>query len=70
MILFVFLAAVAIFIIEGLPLIKRKQRKKMFALGVLLIIALFLVIGDKFGVPSPIGLIKDVLDPIGKDLFT
>ena len=70
MVIFVFLAAAAIFIIEGLPLIKGKQWKELITLVALLIIAVLLVIGDELGVAGPISMIKNMLTPIGKDLFT
>ncbi len=69
MILFVSLSVVAIFVTEGLPLIKTKRWKELFTIGVLLTIALFLVIGDKFGIPGPVNILKRIVAPIGKKLL-
>jgi hypothetical protein len=70
MVLFVSLAVAAIFLTEGMPLIKTKEWKELFTLGVLLIIALFLIIGDKLGIPDPVNIMKGMITPIGKNLFS
>ncbi|MFA6941542.1 MAG: hypothetical protein WCQ54_11300 [Clostridiaceae bacterium] len=60
------ITALLICLIEGVPLIRKGMWKEFTTISFLLFIALFIQIGVKLGMPTPIDLIEKLFMPIGK----
>jgi energy-coupling factor transporter transmembrane protein EcfT len=69
LLIFVLLAIVLIFIVDGLPLIKNKQWKEFATMGLLLGISLLLVIGKMLNILSPLSFIDKLLGPLGRTVL-
>lgn len=69
LILTILLAAILIFAVDGLPLIKKKQRKELTVLGILLGFALFAQIMSDLGFPTLLSLIDKSIGPLGRAIF-
>ncbi|MDP4159433.1 MAG: hypothetical protein Q8911_06675 [Bacillota bacterium] len=69
MILLIALATLVIGLAEGIPLGKQGQRKELVAMSCLLGMAFLLAAGFRIGFPSPITLLEQLFEPIGKAIF-
>lgn len=69
MLLIIILMSAGISIIEGIPLIKKKLWKEFSVLIFILTIAVFLVVEDILGIPTPIEITSKFLNPLGKAIF-
>ena len=69
MIALIVFAALAIGVAEGIPLLKQGQWKELAVMSTLLGMAFLLVVGFRFGLPSPLMLLERLIDPIGKAIF-
>jgi hypothetical protein len=67
--MFIILAVLLIFLLEGIPLIKNKMRNELIAVVVLLLIALGLQICKSSNMITPIDIIKKIFEPVGKMIF-
>jgi len=65
----IMLAALAIGLVEGIPLGKQGQWKELAVMSILLGIAFLLVMGYYLGLPSPLVLMERLLEPVGKEIF-
>ena len=63
------LAALAIGIVEGIPLGKQNQWKELAVMSSLLSLALLLAASPSLGLPTPIALMERLLEPLGKAIF-
>jgi len=62
-------AALAIGLAEGIPLGKLGQWKDVAVMGSLLGMAILISLGNTLGLPSPIALLSQLLEPVGKAIF-
>ena len=69
MLIFVMLAVLMIFVIDGVPLIKKKQWADLTAFVIIMAAAGILLIGKEAGVPAPIKSLNGLLEDFGKKLF-
>lgn len=69
MFLILMIVSAAIILVEGIPLVRKKQRKEFYTLISLLSIALALWIVKAIGMPTPIQILENLLYPIGKAIF-
>lgn len=70
MIIIVIFAVLLIFLLEEIPLIKKRMWKELTTAGLILLIAIFLQIGKDLGLITPINLMRKLFEPIGKIFFT
>lgn len=61
--------ALAIGMVEGIPLAKQGQRKELAVMTTLLGLAILLAASCYLGLPSPLMLMERLLEPIGKVIF-
>ena len=69
MLLILMLVSATIILIEGIPLVRKKQWKEFYTLISLLSIALALGIAKTIGMPTPIEILENLLYPLGKTVF-
>lgn len=69
MLIFFIIAALLIFVIDGVPLIQKKQWAEFSAVVFILAAACILLIGKDAGIPSPIKSLDELLKDYGKKLF-
>lgn len=69
MLLVLMLISATIILIEGIPLVRKKQWKEFYTLISLLSIALALGIMKTIGMTSPIQFLQNLLYPLGKTIF-
>lgn len=60
------LAALSIFLFEGITLVKQQRWPELTAGGILIAIALLTAFGKKYGYPTLIELLMQWLTPLGK----
>lgn len=67
---FVLIGAVIIFFIDGLPLVKKNEKKELVIFSVILFVGVALYIGIIFDLPIPnaFNLIAKLLEPIYKPI--
>jgi hypothetical protein len=65
----ILLAAILIFVVDGLPLIKKKQRKELTVFVILLGFALFAQIMSDLGFPTLLSLIDKSIGSLGRAIF-
>lgn len=63
------LAVLLISLYEGLPLLKRRLWRELGAVGLLIGAAVYLGIAELWGMSTPLGLLEQLLGPIGKMTF-
>lgn len=66
---FIIPAAIIICIVEGVPLLKKRQLRELATFGFLIGIAVFLGIEKKLGMPTPFELLDQLLRPLGKTVL-
>lgn len=59
-------AALAVGLMEGIPLAKQGQRKELVVMITLLSLAFLLTAVSYLGLPSPLVLLERLLEPVGK----
>jgi|GEM_PF-920148 len=69
MILALLAACLALFLIEGVPLIKQKLWKETITLSCIIGVSLILVVLFAFGLPSPLNILDAWLRPIGESIL-
>lgn len=69
MTILVVFTALAIGLVEGIPLGKQGQWKELAVMITLLGIAFLLAVGYYLGLPSPLSLLERLLEPVGKAIF-
>lgn len=69
--LFIWLIFISLFIglVEGIPLARKKMHKELFTIISLLAITLLLSLIKTIGLSTPIELINNLLEPIGRAFF-
>lgn len=67
MILF-FLAVIFIFLLEGVPLIKKGQWRELGTFSFLIAIAFLIGIAKKMDIP-PVGWLQQLFGPVGEAIF-
>lgn len=65
----VILIGFIIYIIEGVPLKKKRQWKELITVILLIFIAIFLVGLKKLDMPNPINILENIIGPVGKKVF-
>jgi hypothetical protein len=63
------LAVSVIMLLEGIPLIKKKQSRELMVFVVLLMAACALFIGSNIGLQPPLKSLGTLFDNLGKNLF-
>ncbi len=61
--------ALVIGLVEGIPLGKQGQWKELVAVSTLLGITFLLAACYYLGLPSPLALLEQLLEPVGKAIF-
>jgi len=69
MIVTVLLAAIVVYVVDGLPLIKKKQWKELTMFGTLLGFALLAQITSDLGFPTLLSLIDKSIGSLGRAIF-
>ena len=65
----VMFTAIAIGLVEGIPLRRQGQWKELAVMSTLLGMAFLLAAGYYLGLPSPLALLERLLEPVGKAIF-
>lgn len=65
---FIFISVV-IYLVEGIPLVKKKMWKELTTAIVIIIIAVSLAVLRAVGITSPIKVLVNLLIPFGKAIF-
>ncbi len=63
------LIVIVIILAEGIPLVKKKLWKELVTFGILIFISIVLMVGKRLDIQPPLGLLGNLLSPIGKMLF-
>jgi hypothetical protein len=63
------LAVSVIFLLDGIPLIKRKQWRELLVFVIILAIACYLFVGSKIGLRPPVKALSAIFGDLGKKLF-
>lgn len=66
MIIFFILSIILIFLIDGMPLIKKKLWTELTTFSFLIGFAILFAIMSKLEIPNPINWMSYILEPIGK----
>lgn len=61
--------ALAIGLAEGIPIRKQSQWKELVVMSTLLGVAILLATGYYLGLPSPLALLEQLLEPVGRAIF-
>lgn len=69
MLTFLILAVIFIFLTDGAALVKKKQWRELSTLGLLIGIAIFLVIANRFEIPTPVDGLQTLFRPVGEVIF-
>lgn len=69
MIFFLLVLVIVLFIIDGVPLIKNKQRPELTVFWVLIALSCILLICKDLGIPVALKSLNDVFGKFGKNLF-
>ncbi|HEX3048857.1 MAG TPA: hypothetical protein VHY08_29175 [Bacillota bacterium] len=54
---------------EGLPLYKERKWKELIVFSILIGLSLILSFGKIFGIPTPVEVMQNIMEPIGKTIF-
>ncbi len=65
----VMFTAIAIGLVEGIPLRRQGQWKELAVMSTLLGMAFLLAAGYYLGLPSPLAPLERLLEPVGKAIF-
>lgn len=58
-----------IYIIEGMPLMKKKQWKELATVVFLIFIAIFLTIIKSVDISNPLNVLDHLINPFGRKIF-